>query len=53
MNTTSDLIDKIIDDHNYDATEQVLNLLYAKAQQALDIHKQEVANMMFTQPEEN
>lgn len=52
MQATSELIDNIIDDKNYDATEQVLNLLYAKAQQALDNHKQTVASMMFNQEED-
>jgi hypothetical protein len=52
MNVTSDLIDNIIDSNNSEATEEILNLLYAKAQAKLDAHKKEVASTMFISPEE-
>lgn len=52
MNATSDLIDNIIDSNNSEAAEQILDLLYAKAQAKLDAHKETVASMMFTDQKE-
>jgi len=40
------LIDNLIDSNNNEATEQILSILYAKAQASLDAHKQVVASMI-------
>ena len=52
MNATSNLIDNIIDSNNSEATDEILDLLYAKAQAKLDAHKKTVASLMFTKSDE-
>jgi hypothetical protein len=42
----TNLIDNLIDSNNSEATEQILSMLYAKAQASLNAHKEVVASMI-------
>lgn len=53
MKISNEFIDKIIDNQNSEAAEDIMNVLYAKAQVALDNHKKEIASMMIQSTEEN
>lgn len=53
MTVTKDLIDKIIDGHNAEAADEVIDLLYQKSVEQLDRYKQEYASQLMNPTEED
>ena len=52
MTVTKELIDKIVNGENSVASDEVIDLLYAKASEALDSYKKEYAGRLMNPTEE-
>ena len=52
MTITKELIDKIIDGKNAEASDEVINMLYQKSIEQLDRYKQEYASQLINPTEE-
>lgn len=52
MTVTKELIDKIVNGENSVASDEVIDLLYAKASEALDSYKKEYASRLMNPTEE-
>ncbi len=52
MTVTKELIDKIVNGENSVASDEVIDIIYAKASEALDTYKKEYAGQFMDSPEE-
>lgn len=52
MTVTKELINKIIDGHNSEAADEVIDLLYQKSVEQLDAYKKEYAAQLMNPQEE-
>lgn len=53
MTVTKELINKIVDGHNSEAADEVIDLLYQKSVEQLDRYKQEYASQLMNPSEED
>ena len=53
MTVTKELINKIVDGHNAEAADEVIDLLYQKSVEQLDRYKQEYASQLMNSSEED
>jgi hypothetical protein len=53
MTVTKELIDKIVNGVNVNASSEVIDILYNKAISELDAYKQQVASTLMNPPEED